>query len=78
MYLKLIYYYAIIVITLTICYFVGKFFLSFSKLRKNNFSTLFSLFETLVIGLIVVITTYSIIITSGKTVSWLYLLILGS
>lgn len=74
--LKLIYYYAIIAILLAVSFLVGYFFHSFIKPKQKKPLTLFSLFANFVIGLVILISAYSIIITSGKTVSWIYILLL--
>jgi len=75
--LRLIYYYAIILIVLTVSFFVGYTLLTLIKpYSQKRANTLFSVFSNTVIGLIVLVSTYSILITSGKTVSWLYVLLL--
>lgn len=74
--LKLIYYYAIIIVVLTTAFFVGYLFHSVIKPSKKNPQTLFSVFANAVMGLVILVSIYSIIITSGKTVSWIYILLL--
>jgi hypothetical protein len=74
--LKLIYYYAIIIVVLTTAFLVGYLFHSVVKPSKKNPATLFSVFANAVIGLVILVSIYSIIITSGKTVSWIYILLL--
>jgi hypothetical protein len=75
--LRLIYYYAIVIIVLAISFFVGYTLLSVVKpVSQKSPQTLFSFFSNTLIGLIVLVSIYSIVITSGKTVSWLYIILL--
>lgn len=75
---QLIYYYSIGIILLALSYIVGFFIhlLIFTK-SERKFS-LFVLFTNLIIGLVFIVSIYSIAITSGRTISWIYLLLLFS
>jgi len=74
--LRLICYYAIIIVVLATVFFVGYLFHLVVKSSKKNPQTLFSVFANTVIGLVILVSIYSVITTSGKTVSWIYILLL--
>lgn len=76
--LKLVYYYVIIMAVLIAAFGVGYLFhLLLKSSGKKESTTFFSVFRNVVIGLVIIVSVYSIITTAGKTVSWIYLLLLS-
>jgi len=62
---------------LAVSFLIGYFFHSLIKTKQKDSLTIFALFANLVVGLVILISTYSIIITSGKTVNWIFILLLA-
>lgn len=75
MFLHLFFYYLIVILSVGLFFTVGYAFHAILK-TKPGF-TQFDIFLNIVTGLILIIAIYSIVVTQGSTVSWLYLYILA-
>lgn len=76
MFLSQLAYPILALIFLMLFYLLGMYYHRIFKISYSNEPSHLSIFSNIIIGIITVITVYSILITKGHTVSWIYVLLL--